>query len=288
MTVAPADRAVDARLAILVLAAEEMYDAQGPKAVEPVLDPRIEANWNLRGYVTGTDAIFRMLGRWALGEQQVFYGLVLESKATPGRFALLIRGTAGTVEWGEDVEGLPTVARFPGLVEAGFVGIGDTFKHRLPGGSDLPLVATITDLVGAGTLVVAGHSLGSALATYAAYEMAMRLPAGRVSLRVFASPHPGNSVFTQAVAAVVPDHAHYKNPHDIVPSVPISLGYAHLPNTIELAPATDALEIEDTWGCSHHLLSYIALLDATALSEAYSPQNQPYLPCIVSRTAQSS
>lgn len=283
MTVSALDRAVDARLAILVLAAEQMYDAQGPAAIEPVLDLRIAANWTLRGYITGTDAIFRMLGRWALGEQRVFYGLVLESIATPGQFAVVIRGTSGWQEWSEDVEGIPVAARFPGLVEAGFVGIGDTFSFRLPGGADLPLVASIVSLVGAGELAVAGHSLGSALATYIAYEMAVRLPAGCVSLRVFASPHPGNTIFTEAVAAAVPDHRHWRNINDIVPRVPVYLGYAHLPNTIDLQPVTDALEIKDNWGCSHHLLSYIALMAPEFLPEANSPQNKPYLPCIVSR-----
>ena len=284
MTVAPADRAVDARLAILVLAAEEMYDAQGPAAIEPILDPRITANWVLRGYITGQDAIFRILGRWALGEQRVFYGLVLERKDTPGKFAAVIRGTSGAVEWGEDVEGLPTVARFPGLVEAGFVGIGDTFSFRPPGGQDMPLIPALRALTTGAPLAVTGHSLGSALATYLAYDAALVSP-GRVSLRVFASPHPGNSTFTAAVAAAIPDHAHYRNVNDVVPKVPISLGYAHLPNTIDLEPQTDTLEIKDTWGCSHHLLSYIALMAPEVLAEAYSPQNQPYLSCIVSRLA---
>lgn len=284
MSVAPADRAADARLAILVLAAEQMYDAQGPKAIEPTVDPRILADWNLRGYITGTDAIFRMLGRWSLGEQQVFYGLVLESKGTLGKFAVVIRGTSGWQEWTEDLEGEPTIARFPGLVEAGFVGIGDTFAFRPPGGVDMPLMPALRALGIGGAMTVLGHSLGSALATYIAYEAALVLP-GRVSLRVFASPHPGNLIFTQAVGAVVPDHIHYRNVNDVVSRVPVSLGYAHLPNTIDLQPTTDQWEIKNTWGCSHHLLSYITLLDATALAEAAAPQNQPYLSCIVVRAA---
>jgi triacylglycerol lipase len=282
MTVAPADRAIDARLAILVLAAEEMFDAQGPAAVEPVIDPRISANWNLVGYITGTDAIFRILGRFALGERRVFYGFVLESKATPGKFAVAIRGTAGAIEWLQDAEGLPTVARFPGLVEAGFVGIGDTFAYRAPGGNDAPLIPALKALTTGAPLAVTGHSLGSALATYVAYDAALVSP-GNVSLRVFASPHPGNSTFTEAVAAVIPDHAHYRQVNDKVPEVPIALGYAQLPNTIVLQPSTDVLEIQNTWDCAHHLLSYIGLIDPSALAEAYSPQNQPYLSCLVSR-----
>jgi len=67
-----------------------------------------------------------------------------------------------------------------------------------------------------------------------------------VSLRVFASPHPGSSTFTEAVAAVIPDHVNYRQVNDKVPDVPIALGYAQLPNTIVLQPMTATLEIELT------------------------------------------
>lgn len=283
-TMTASSRADDARLAVLVLAAEEMYDAQGPAAVEPVLDPRITANWSLRGYITGVDAIFRVLGRFAFGARRVFYGLALESKNVPGTFAVAIRGTSGAIEWGEDAEGFPTTARFPGLVEAGFVGIGDTFMYRPSGGADMPLVAGLSALVAGGKVTVIGHSLGSALATYIAYDVALSLP-GRVVLRVFASPHPGNSVFTEAVAAVIPDHVHYRNVRDVVPKVPLSLGYSHLANTIDLQPFREELEIKCDWGCSHHLLSYIGLIAPEILQEAIAAQDHPYLSCIVRRAA---
>jgi hypothetical protein len=96
-----------------------------------------------------------------------------------------------------------------------------------------------------------------------------------------ASPHPGNSEFVGAVAVAIPDHLHLKNPEDIVPKVPISLGYEHLPNTIDIGPANDELQIEANLGCSHHLLSYISLMDDEAFKAAASPQNAPYLTCIV-------
>jgi triacylglycerol lipase len=280
MTVDQTARTADARLGVLVLAAEDMYAAQGPGAVEPVLDPRLTVDWELRGYITGTDAIFRFLGKVALGMRRVFYGLLLESKSTPGDFVCAIRGTSGAIEWGEDFQGLPCRSRYPGLVESGFAGIEETFAFRHPGSIDMPLVASLSAIVyGGGALTVVGHSLGSALATYVAYEAAQALP-GRVSLRVFASPHPGNSEFAQAVAAVVPNHRHWRNPNDVVPDVPIALGYVHLPNTIMIGPSTDALQIDSDWGCSHHLLSYLALLDSAIYESIASGQDQPYLYCI--------
>lgn len=273
----------DARLAVLVLAAEQMYDAQGPSAVEPAVDPRIAADWNLRGCIIGTDAIIRMLGGLALGEQRVFYGLLLESKSVPTHFAAVIRGTSGKVEWGEDLEGFPKMSRWPGRVESGFQGVYDSFAYKAPGASEIPMIGAISTIVGAGSLVVTGHSLGSALATYLAYELSSALP-GRLALRVWASPHPGDSAFCAAVGAAIPDHAHYRNPNDIVPKVPIALDYAHLPHTLIVGPATDQLAIKSDWGCSHHLLSYIALTAPEILPEAASPQNEPYLSCIVSKS----
>jgi hypothetical protein len=144
----------------------------------------------------------------------------------------------------------------------------------------MPLVAALKAITGAGALVVAGHSLGAALATYAAYDAALAMP-GQVSLRAIASPHPGNAEFIGAVAAAVPDHCHWRNVNDVVPKVPVALGYEHLPNTVILQPRTSALEIKSDWGCSHHLLSYIALMDDSALAAATSHADLPYLGCII-------
>lgn len=270
----------DVQLATAVLAAEDMYATQGAAAIEPALDARISSEWELRGYITGVDAIFRRFGKFALGDRRVFYGLVLESKCLPGDFAAIVRGTSSWVEWVEDAEGLPERGRLPGRTEAGFTGIYDTFQFRAPGGADAPLGPALTALASRATLAVAGHSLGSALATYLAHDAALALP-GRITLRVWASPHAGDSEFVRAVATAIPDHIHYRNPKDIVPKVPIALGYEHLPKTVDLGPSTETLEIKSDFGCSHHLLSYIALMDESALDAATADIDKPCLQCII-------
>lgn len=279
------DRKVDARLAVLVLAAEDMYSAQGPAAIEPVVDPRITAEWMLRGYITGTDALFRPLGTLAIGAQRVFYGLLLESSSAPGTFCAVVRGTSGLIEWLEDAEFLRIPNKRAGEVEAGFFGIFESFSMHHAGRADMPVAASIAAIVGAGTLMVVGHSLGAALATYLAYDVAALIP-GRVALRVFASPHPGDSVFTQAVAATVPDHAHYANVADVVPRVPIGLGYSRLPNTVELAPFNLAVRIRMNVGCLHHALSYASLLDSDVRDTAL--QDQSYTSCILNHVSQAA
>jgi triacylglycerol lipase len=270
----------DARLAVLVLAAEDMYSAQGPGAVQPTVDLRIAADWTLRGYIVGTDAIIRMLGGLALGERRVYYGLLLQSRADSSQFAAVIRGTSGIAEWVEDLEGVPKMSRWPGRVESGFQGIYDSFAFRVPGASEIPMIGAIATIVGQGRLTVAGHSLGSALATYLAYELSSALP-GRVALRVWASPHPGDSTFMGAVATAIPDHAHYRNPNDIVPRVPIAFGYEHLPNTISLSPETETVSVRNTYGCSHHLLSYLALQVPDLYASLASAQDETLMGCII-------
>lgn len=283
MTVESAARAVDARLAILVLAAEDMYSAQGPAVLEPVVDPRIAAGWALRGYIVGTDALFRPLGTLAAGAQRVYYGLLLESATAPGTFCAVVRGTSGIIEWLEDAEFLRTPSKRAGEVEAGFFGIYESFAFRHPGGAEMPVAASIASIVGVGTLTVVGHSLGAALATYLAYDVAALIP-DRVFLRVFASPHPGDSAFMQAVAAAVPGHVHYAGIADIVPKVPLGLGYAHLPNTVELAPFNLAVRIRMNVGCLHHALSYASLLDPGILDAA--PEDRPFASCILNHSTQ--
>lgn len=279
------DRKADAQLAVMVLAAEDMYSAQGPAAIQPVVDPRITAGWSLRGYIVGTDALLRPAGSLAIGVQRVFYGLLLESNSAPGEFCAVARGTSGLIEWLEDAEFLLTPSKRTGEVEAGFFGIYESFAFRHPGGAEMPVAASIAAIVGVGSLTIVGHSLGAALATYLAYDVAALIP-GRVALRVFASPHPGDSAFSAAVAAAIPDHAHYANVADVVPRVPIGLGYARLPNTVELAPFNLAVRIRMNVGCLHHALSYASLLDDRVLDSA--PQDSPYVSCILSHTAQAA
>lgn len=284
---AAADSRADAQLALLVLDAEDMYEANGPAVLQPTAGPRIAAAWNVCGYLVGTDALFRPLGSLAPGSQRVFYGVLVESIAVPDTFAVLVRGTEGIVEWLEDAEFFCVPNKRPGNVEAGFFGIYNTFAFRHAGGTELPLVSSISAIVGNGTVTVAGHSLGAALATYLALDLAKMLP-GQVSLRVFASPHPGDIEFAHAVAAAVPDHVHYRNVVDIVPRVPAGLGYAHLPNTADLSPTTAALHIRMSLGCLHHAICYAALLDPAILNVGIPEEDQTYLKCIYPRAADAA
>src|SRR5208282_4209401 len=110
----------------------------------------------------------------------VCYGTVIRRSNT--EVAVSVRGTDGFVEWVEDGQFLlihynppnPLAGGDPvPLVEQGFWGIYGTLQLADPAGallgslaSALPALVKPTDQV-----VVAGHSLGSALATYLTIDL---------------------------------------------------------------------------------------------------------------------
>ena len=272
----------DVAFAVPVLYAEAAFT--DPAVQEPPLHPWLARDWKLHWYVLGTDALWRE--RLELGGRQVFYGYLLESLTLAGTFVLAIRGTDGVEEWAEDAEGLQRPYPRGGRVEDGFAGVAGSLVARLPGsGRDAPLIGSLAKSVGSGRCVGTGHSLGGAVITLVAPEMADALLNGRTALRVFASPHPGDEAFCRMVAARVPDQRGYVNQPDLVPRAPPSLPligeYASLPNLIIL-PAGG---IKDNVLAAHHLVSYVWKMAGRAGVEALGPAATPYLGCIVDLNA---
>ncbi|KXZ45674.1 hypothetical protein GPECTOR_52g71 [Gonium pectorale] len=84
---------------------------------------------------------------------------------------------------------------------------------------------------------VTGHSLGGALATLAAYELAeRRLPADPpVVMYTYGAPRVGNKAFAEAFNALVPDAFRCTNDKDVVPRVPRLMGFCHVGTPVLLA-----------------------------------------------------
>ncbi len=114
-------------------------------------------------------------------------------------------------------------------------------------------------LVGTGTVVVTGHSLGSALATYFADDLAERLGSG-VSACLFASPRTGDSAWASLFAANVKEYRLFNYILDIVTHVP-TLGYATLPKATIIQPSTAQAGIRLDVFCDHHVICYCAMID---------------------------
>lgn len=275
----------DVDYTVLALAAETMFrdPATGAECVglEPPLPPTVASGWALRCWLTAVDALFRKSERLAVGARRVFYGFLAESRALPGTFALVVRGTEGAIEWAEDAEALQIDYQYPGgvaRVESGFWGIYRTMQDSRGN----PVWRSVARAVGNGRCVAVGHSLGAALATYLAVDLAPLLTQGRTSLRAIASPHPGDPRFAALAAQRVPDHMAYWHRPDLVPQVPPSIPfvaeYCSLPNRTVL-PAGG---IGDNPLCNHHALTYAWKMAGQKALDLAGPLAGPYLPCILS------
>jgi triacylglycerol lipase len=259
----------DASLGLLVAYAADMH-AWNPTTLEPPLDRRFVPAWDLVGYITGQDAILRQSTNMAVSAQTVCYGVLLESAVTPGEFIAAIRGTDGIIEWAEDGEFLQRPHPGGGNVESGFYGVYESMRFRRPGGADFPIAKGISDAVGAGHLIVCGHSLGAALATYLTFDLTPLLGA-RVSGRYFASPRPGDGAFVRQFHNAVADYQAYAYELDLVPRVPLGLGYSPVLNLNTIAPDTAQARIKWGFPCFHHIFSYCAMLNFSLQNWAAVP-----------------
>lgn len=258
-----------AQYALLVMYAEDMYDDLAPHNKvnqAPPIDPRVSANWNVVGFITAVDAL---ADAQAIGlGTRFYYGFLACSKADNTQFVAVVRGTANPSEWIEDIEFIPkpAPANMAGMVENGFFSIYQSMKYT-PAGSTAqqPVVDGIAAAVGANSLTVLGHSLGSALATYLTLDLAV---SGKfqnpVSACLFASPHPADTAFAQFFDQKVSTYKVFNYSRDIVPRVPFALGYSALTKALEFAPEDANAVIECTLGGNHHAICYAAMIDYTA------------------------
>jgi len=231
---------------------------------------------SLIGYIFGTDTI--LLGHPQVNsgplqglDAKVCYGTVVRRGDTEEVVAL--RATDGFAEWVEDGEFLmmpyapahPVPAGAAGVsVEQGFWGIYHSLlltdaagTVKGPVARQLPAMVDPTDRV-----VVAGHSLGAALATYLTLDLARGTLGPRTSGCFFASPHPGNQAFASLFARSASDYVVYYYVLDVVPRMPLTdMGYCALPNVRAIQPQTAQAEIAVGLGCNHHIICYLAMLD---------------------------
>jgi triacylglycerol lipase len=262
---------------LLAMYAEDMYSANSG-TLAPAADPRIAgAGWTIRRYLTAQDALIPApdAPRQTLAVnpmKRVFFGFVAENNAVPGSYVAAIRGTDGIVEWIIDAEfvAIPH-PRHPGaMVEQGFWNIYQTMSmaDAVTGVTTHQNAAEgLEELVGEnGTVVVTGHSLGSALATYFTEDLSERL-GPRVSACLFASPRTGNSAWASLFNSNVAEYRLFNYVLDLVTHVPTT-GYAVLPKVTVIQPSTAKAGIHLSLLCDHHVICYCAMIDAVQTASA--------------------
>jgi len=254
----------------LAMIAEDMYSGPNLGSLCPPVDPRIEAaGWTVVAYLTAQDALFppKAAASQRLSRdpsKRVFFGFLARSSTDPNSYVAVVRGTEGIVEWLIDAEFLLIPhPHHPGVqVEEGFWDIYQTMSLADPANGRTThqnAAEGVADTVGAGTVMVAGHSLGSALATYFALDLAEKL-GSKVSACLFASPRTGDQAWAELFAATVSDYRLFNYVLDIVPHVP-TIGYAALPNATVIQPATAQAGVRLDIFCDHHAICYCATID---------------------------
>jgi len=221
------------------------------------------------------------------GRNRVIVGLVLQNDA--GDAVLAFRGTEGIKEWVQDAEFLATPFReVPngGQTEDGFtemyrsttVGDGAGAVRLLPalGGNLFSKPVT--------SITVAGHSLGGALATVCALDVATNAPEAFRNPTVFtyASPRTGDRTFAAAYSQRITNTYRLVDNVDLVPKLPKPMlvpliTYMHVCAQIEMDSLTlipPRALLQPNPVCWHILSSYLYLMALAAGTPTQGPEPQ--------------
>lgn len=121
---------------------------------------------------------------------------------------------------------------------------------------------------------VTGHSLGGALATLCAMELAASVRSGarrglRVSMTNFGSPRVGNEAFCRLYNGLVMDSIRVVNGTDAVPTVPALMGYRHVAHGVRISGSGAAVgEVAPALATPPVAGGSVAAMAAAALSGA--------------------
>ncbi len=209
------------------------------------------------------------------GDQRVSIGLILQD-ANAGDVVIAIRGTEGIHEWIHDAQFFPVQCPFmpaAGNTEDGFTDMYSSMRTGVDATSPtvvaaLPKIKFPRQIT---SLTICGHSLGAALATLLALDVAantvdkdFNFPP---SVYTYASPRTGDSQFVNMYNHAVPDTVRIANRVDLVPKLPLPPLYEHVLGLYDLSSITiipPKFLIKPDIACQHVLTSYLYLLSLQA------------------------
>ncbi|MCM1984970.1 lipase family protein [Lyngbya confervoides] len=149
---------------------------------------------------------------------EAFYGFLLESDEDS---ILVLRGTQRIAEWIGNIYAVqqdylhPQTGAKLGRIHQGFRGIADTIINP-------PVVETMRQINPNKPCYLAGHSMGAALVTLLALDIALAVPQIQPNLQVYAyaGPRVGDPEFARSYAKIVPNSFRVTNMADPVPTLP--------------------------------------------------------------------
>jgi predicted lipase len=114
---------------------------------------------------------------------------------------------------------------------------------------------------------VTGHSLGGALATFAALDVKKNHPTRSAVLYTFGQPRNGNEAFSNYIYSLYPEGTYYRIIHttDLAPHLPMTeQGFNHAGDEVWYTSDNDLneykvcknFEKDESWACSDSLYVY--------------------------------
>jgi hypothetical protein len=199
-------------------------------------------------------------------DDEVSIGLICQVNQT-GDVVIAIRGTEGILEWIHDVEFDLVPCPFlvgAGHTEDGFTAMYESLRTGAQSGSPT-VVSALAKLSSVNSVTICGHSLGGALATLLALDVAANTAFSNPAIYSYASPRTGDSLFASTFDQVVTNSYRIANRLDIVPALPPPIDYEHVLNPYELnpirlTPLPPKILVKSTVECEHSLATYLYLL----------------------------
>ncbi len=203
------------------------------------------------------------------GANLVSIGLIFQADGT-GDVVVAIRGTEGILEWIHDAEFLLVPCPFlagSGHTEDGFTAMYNSLRTDITPGSPsvsqalatLPFAPPVT------SLTICGHSLGGALATLLALDVAANTVFSQPTAYTYASPRTGDSAFASTYNQVVKNSFRIANRIDLVPKLPFPPFYEHVLtpsdlNPVRFFPLPIKILVKSDLACEHALNTYLYLM----------------------------
>jgi predicted lipase len=202
------------------------------------------------------------------GDDEVSIGLMCQDQA--GNAVIAIRGTEGILEWIHDAEFLQVPCPFlvgAGHTEDGFTAMYESLRTGAAANSPsvVSALATLQCPRPVSSMTICGHSLGGALATLLALDVAANTAFKNPAVYTYGSPRTGDSLFASTFDQVVQNSYRVANRLDIVPTLPPPVDYDHVLNPvnlnpIQLLPWPPKVLVKFNPGCEHSLITYMYLL----------------------------
>ena len=206
------------------------------------------------------------------GTQLVSIGLILQASVT-GEAVIALRGTEGILEWLHDAAFLLCKCPFlpgAGSTEDGFTAMYGSLTTGVAVGSP-PVAQALTGLpwkTQVSALTICGHSLGGALATLLALDVAANTSFQQPVVYTYGSPRTGDPLFVSTYDQVVPQTFRIANRLDLVPKLPLPPLYGHVLGLYDVNPIKLGLPpiflVKFDIACEHFLSSYLHLLSQLA------------------------